>query len=378
MWRRLLIELSDEHRDSILLNWCIRELSQLGYHREIAQVIREADYFSVCNELLVDTLFRLSTAIVEGGTFGGANISQNEVKSHTDRDSSTSPSTDNIASLMADLKRMCGSTEYMFMYTQHFLSEIMSQLHFNDSHAHKKRSVDDMETCGDTDDEHRGMWKNKIRRIQEELEDEVIWHRDARGFSDRGWKPTPLSSASKFALRLTTKNQSINECSTSITNVDGKEDTKKYILESLESGTMTSKVINHLFDQYFERNSGIAIENGGINTVNLLSHVKAVLDSRTDRKDGRFDDMFDILHHPQVLHALIMFGIEVAAVSSSSGSMSTLACRRESIACILALASCTNGIRKCTADSVFHLAEKAKTVFDICQNLGSLVSILRY
>jgi hypothetical protein len=216
MWRRLLIELSDEHRDSILLNWCIRELSQLGYHREIAQVIREADYFSVCNELLVDTLFRLSTAIVEGGTFGGANISQNEVKSHTDRDSSTSSSTDNIASLIADLKRMCGSTEYMFMYTQHFLSEIMSQLHFNDSHAHKKRTVDDMETCGDTDDEHRGMWKNKIRRMDSLIEDgnQHLFLAHQNSLFGLPLKTSPLTSAARrsptWTARRTQKNIFLN------------------------------------------------------------------------------------------------------------------------------------------------------------------------
>ena len=127
MWRRLLIELSDEHRESILLNWCIRELSQLGYHREIAQVIREADYFSVCNALLIDTLLRLGSAIAEGG----ATDSDTDATTTTHSSGSTAHATgtgtgtgtstvdteggsshDDIASLMTDLKRMCGSTEY--------------------------------------------------------------------------------------------------------------------------------------------------------------------------------------------------------------------------------------------------------------------------
>jgi hypothetical protein len=61
-WRSLLIELYGRHKDSALLKYCIRELSNDGHHREIAAVVPAliADEFTVFDGALVDTIDRIS------------------------------------------------------------------------------------------------------------------------------------------------------------------------------------------------------------------------------------------------------------------------------------------------------------------------------
>ncbi|CBN78708.1 conserved unknown protein [Ectocarpus siliculosus] len=91
-WRRTLIELAREHRASALLRFVLKQLSDMGYHREIASVISETDLFSVFNGVLKDALARI-------------------------------PADDEVQATeaLADLKRMCCSTSYMFMYSQQLL-----------------------------------------------------------------------------------------------------------------------------------------------------------------------------------------------------------------------------------------------------------------
>ncbi|CAM9293898.1 unnamed protein product, partial [Ectocarpus sp. 4 AP-2014] len=91
-WRRTLIELAREHRASALLRFVLKQLSDMGYHREIASVISETDLFSVFNGVLKDALARIPA--------------DDEVQA---------------AEALADLKRMCCSTSYMFMYSQQLL-----------------------------------------------------------------------------------------------------------------------------------------------------------------------------------------------------------------------------------------------------------------
>jgi hypothetical protein len=54
--RRVLIELYDQNKRSTLLGFSLRKISSMGFHREIAQIIREVDYFDVFNDLLVDMI----------------------------------------------------------------------------------------------------------------------------------------------------------------------------------------------------------------------------------------------------------------------------------------------------------------------------------
>lgn len=48
-WRRTLIELAKEHKVSALLRFVLKQLSDMGYHSEIAAIISETDLFSVFN-----------------------------------------------------------------------------------------------------------------------------------------------------------------------------------------------------------------------------------------------------------------------------------------------------------------------------------------
>ncbi|CAM9279182.1 unnamed protein product [Scytosiphon promiscuus] len=94
-WRRTLIELAREHRASALLRFVLKQLSDMGYHREIASVINQTDLFSVFNGVLKDALARIP---------GGDEVEAIEA--------------------LADLKRMCCSTSYMFMYSQQLLIDL--------------------------------------------------------------------------------------------------------------------------------------------------------------------------------------------------------------------------------------------------------------
>ncbi|CAM9878462.1 unnamed protein product, partial [Ectocarpus fasciculatus] len=91
-WRRTLIELAKEHKVSALLRFVLKQLSDMGYHSEIAAIISETDLFSVFNGVLKDALARI-------------------------------PADDEVQATeaLADLKRMCCSTSYMFMYSQQLL-----------------------------------------------------------------------------------------------------------------------------------------------------------------------------------------------------------------------------------------------------------------
>jgi hypothetical protein len=396
MWRRLLIELSDEHRESILLNWCIRELSQLGYHREIAQVIREADYFSVCNELLVDTLFRLGTAIAEGGSVESSASVSVASDSTNSTGTGTGTGNDDISSLMTDLKRMCGTTEYMFIYTHSLLSEILAKLSpdtsTNRSQSRgKKRSIAHVETGtesgmetgpagGDKEEGEEGeeegevvvgeeegcmkhMWAQKVRRVREELEDHRVWRRDVRGFSSRGWRMEPISGAAKFALQLTSGNEAIGVCSHGGGVSDGGEGrgVQELVRGVLENGSVTNEFVEQLFGFFFQRceestaGGGDGASEFTEEVVKLLPETQAALTAQF--AGGACDGVdyppraFTVLHHSQVLHMLIMFLVQGsnhinntatshATIAGANGSSSARS--RSAAACVLALASCAH------------------------------------
>jgi hypothetical protein len=395
MWRRLLIELSDEHRESILINWCIRELSQLGYHREIAQVIREADYFSVCNELLVDTLLRLGSAIAEGGSSDSPLTHSTESER---AEGSGSGSINDITSLMTDLKRMCGSTEYMFIYTYFLLSEVMKKLSPSTSVINKKRSLGEMEEeeeglgGGSVEDPQQHMWRLKVRRLQEELEDHLVWRRDSRGHSSRGWRPEALSTEAKFALQLTTENAAIGVCS-NVTSVSEEDRSlAERALVVLGRGSVTPDFIEMLFMKYFQRyEERFLDEDGNEISKEIVMLLPEARDELVSIGDGRArGQVFEVLHHPQLLHLLIMHLVGGGGLINGNGGFNSSSnngndgrgsvSSRNSTACLLALASCTNKptFKKSmsSSEAVLGLAEKVSRASEICLSLGSLVSYL--
>lgn len=62
IFRKTLIQLYDTHNDSALLGFALRRISKLGYHREIAHVIREFEYLEVLNDILVDMLSQVRSS----------------------------------------------------------------------------------------------------------------------------------------------------------------------------------------------------------------------------------------------------------------------------------------------------------------------------
>lgn len=58
--RKTLIELYNLNSDSTLLGFVLRQLSKLGFHNEIAHIIREFEYLDVFNDIIIDIMSRVS------------------------------------------------------------------------------------------------------------------------------------------------------------------------------------------------------------------------------------------------------------------------------------------------------------------------------
>ena len=166
VYRRMLIELYDQHSDSTLLGYCIREISQMGHHREIAAVIRESEYFTVFNNLLVDMLTRMSRS----------NASE-------------------VVLLTEDLKRSCCSSEYMFLYANRLFLQVEQNLADELEEVRNKaaRGGQDESYFQNLAEIYSGL-RCKVRRLRQELEGAAIWTDLTDGVR--------LNATSQFALCL--------------------------------------------------------------------------------------------------------------------------------------------------------------------------------
>ena len=174
-WRKLLIELYDMNRDSVLLRWCLRQISEKGHHREIAQIIREIDLFEILPELIVS----MSSSVISATT--------------------------NIQHAVEDLKRMCYHSDYSYFYAENLLLAVESNLN-------QKNSIDDPNTNSlETEEGNKKRtleypssslvgWKCKIRRLRQELDDAAIWRTSKHTNQSKYTKKDALETASSFAL----------------------------------------------------------------------------------------------------------------------------------------------------------------------------------
>lgn len=96
-WRHLIYELSEVHRDCLLLNYGIQKISEAGHEDEIAALPSASTYFSVFNRVLSETIQKA--------------LNQPEW---------------DLASALSDFKRMCRHTEHTFVYTQAVLHSLFS------------------------------------------------------------------------------------------------------------------------------------------------------------------------------------------------------------------------------------------------------------
>ncbi len=99
-WRRLLIDLSAQHKDSALLTLLLQSISKRGYHREIAKRMDQSDFFEVFHGMLTSELEALGKLSVNGGKATADQLNQ----------------LSNADTIVSDLKRQCTSTEYTYVY----------------------------------------------------------------------------------------------------------------------------------------------------------------------------------------------------------------------------------------------------------------------
>ena len=148
-WRKMLIDLSASHKDSKLFMYCLQTMSNLGFHREIANRIDQSDYFGVFNSLLRSELSvagKLAVAGYDGYEVAGTPEGKSSNESLT---------SGQIETLTADLRRTCTATSYTYLYAMVVLQELIKDA---------KESKDDslQKAC------------QKWERLREELEEEMM------------------------------------------------------------------------------------------------------------------------------------------------------------------------------------------------------------
>ena len=95
-----------------------------------------------------------------------------------------------MSSIVSDLCRMCCSSEYMFLYSQHVLHDIERNLHEQEL---GKRSRDD--------EEEKLQWSTRIKRLRQEIENPVIWKRATA--NEDSFVSHGIGQQGEFSLRLT-------------------------------------------------------------------------------------------------------------------------------------------------------------------------------
>ena len=147
-WRKMLIDLSASNKDSKLFMYCLQTISNLGYHREIANRIDQSDYFGVFNSLL-----RSELSVV--GKLAVAGYDGYKADDAPGGNASASLASGQIETLTADLRRTCTATSYTYLYALVVLQELI-----NDSKESNDASL------------QKACWK--WERLREELEEEMM------------------------------------------------------------------------------------------------------------------------------------------------------------------------------------------------------------
>jgi negative elongation factor C/D len=103
-WRKLLIDLATTNRDSALLKYCVRRISDLGHHRELAKRINMTDDFSVYNSTL-KAEFENLVGSLSSGAYSSMDLDE----------------------IVEDLKRMCTSASFTFLYAVELLRTLVEK-----------------------------------------------------------------------------------------------------------------------------------------------------------------------------------------------------------------------------------------------------------
>jgi hypothetical protein len=135
-WRKLLIDLSATNKDSTLLKFCLRSISNRGHHREIIKRINPSDHFAVFNAMLASE-FAVMGKIALGAT-------------------SDLESTSGMSELVDDLRRTCTSTSYTYLYAVEVLRYLVEQATQSSEHERLREAI------------------RKWERLKEELENAMV------------------------------------------------------------------------------------------------------------------------------------------------------------------------------------------------------------
>jgi hypothetical protein len=148
-WRKLLIDLSSEHKDSALLTYCLQTISNKGYHREIAKRINQSDYFNVFHGMLISELCLI----------GKLSVNQGKV---SDRSDGADVEDDSVEIMIHSLTKQSTSTGYTFVYVMEMLDELISRA------KAKIKTIDEAQA--------RGLIRAilKWQRIREEIQRDMI------------------------------------------------------------------------------------------------------------------------------------------------------------------------------------------------------------
>eukprot|EP01041_Mallomonas_annulata_P004821 gene4821-9616_t len=325
VWRRLLIELYDQNRGSALLGYCLRKISAMGYHRDIADIIGEADYFQVFDDLLVDTLQR---------------IIQSSEK--------------DLEITVKNIRRTCCSSEYTFLYALELLLQVerdiqyytMGSEHDNKNCTsssgvsgnleNKKRKADEEDiltataaisndvknesnietaaivvaTASSTSSiiplELSMRTQRKIRRLRQDIEGAQIWGKsDSTANIIRGMAGLPL-----FAIKLTDMYHTGG-------GVDKEEEAvnnsiRKECQDMMKRGTVDGVHVQRLVEQYISgwdaRSSSMKTEELIILPEDLTTEKHKQNQNQSQLQRGqpqRSRPSVRFLRHPQVVDLLI-------------------------------------------------------------------------
>lgn len=102
-WRRMLIQLQGEHKDSALLTYCLKQISKRGHHEELAG---QTDYFSVFNGMLVSVIKAFLSADFSV-------VSDGRGRTRTDFDKA-----------LVKLVKICLSAPHVFVYSKAVIEKV--------------------------------------------------------------------------------------------------------------------------------------------------------------------------------------------------------------------------------------------------------------
>jgi len=238
-WRKLLIDLSASNKDSTLLKFCLKSISNRGHHREIIKRINPSDHFAVFNAMLASEF-----AVVGKIAFG----------STSDLDTALG-----MSELVEDLRRTCTSTAYTYIYAIEVLRYLIEEAsHLSD----------------------QGQMREAIRkweRIQEELENAMM---------DPSVSSTTAGSSSLFRKRRLDIALTISELQQqqrrrldpTVSNVDRHDNERHHnsletaVLGLLRKSAMGTQLDDNNLDQLLPKNGSDGGEVGKL----LISHPLAI------------------------------------------------------------------------------------------------------